>query len=44
MALLEEGIRQCQEPDGPYMYADALKEDREEDSKAAGADNDAGNV
>ena len=29
MALLEEGIRQCQEPDGPYMYADALKEDRE---------------
>lgn len=29
MTLLEEGIRQCQEPDGPYMYADALKEDRE---------------
>ena len=29
MALLEKGIRQCQEPDGPYMYADALKEDRE---------------
>lgn len=26
-ALLEEGLRQCQEPDGPYMYADALEED-----------------
>lgn len=28
LAHLEEGIRQCQEPDGPYMYMDALEADR----------------
>lgn len=28
LTLLEEGIRQCQEPDGPYMYADALEADQ----------------
>lgn len=27
--LLEQGIRICEEPDGPYMYADMLESDRE---------------
>ena len=28
LLLLDEGLRQCQEPDGPYMYMDALEADR----------------
>lgn len=35
--LLEEGIRICEEPDGPYMYADMLETDREMLSDIASA-------
>lgn len=35
--LLEQGIRICEEPDGPYMYADMLESDREMLSDIASA-------
>lgn len=37
--ILEDGIRICEEPDGPYMYADMLEADRTMLERAARARN-----